>query len=130
MQAERSRGRTPGQGRGRTDQRCQIGMDVNSHRSLGSQARIVVGDERSSGKAAEIDDEGQEQDFAAERQAVSGSPKSVQPKDQPTGNGDRTQDKKRKEKRAVRKKRIELVAEHIGRSLVVANYVFSGRQVS
>ena len=78
-------------------------MEVNSHRSLGSQARIMVGDERSGDKAGEIDDEGQEQDFAVERQAVPGSPKAVQPKDQPTGNGDRTQDKKRKEKRAVRK---------------------------
>jgi hypothetical protein len=101
-------------------------MEVNSHRSLGSQARIMVGEERSTGKAGEIDDEDQEQDFAVERKAVPVSPKAVQPKDQPTGNGNRTQDKKRKEKRAVRKKRKEKSGDHIGRSLVVANYVFSG----
>jgi hypothetical protein len=94
-------------------------MEVNSHRSLGSQARIVVGDERSNGKAGELDDEGQEQDFAVERQAMPGSPKAIQPKDQPTGNGDRTQDKKRKEKTAIHKKRKEKFGDHIGRSLVV-----------
>jgi hypothetical protein len=99
-------------------------MEVNSHRSLGSQARIMVGEERSSGKAGEIDDEGQEQVFAVERQAVPGSPKAVQPKDQPTGNGDRTQDKKRREKRAVRKKWKEKFGDHIGRSLVVAKETF------
>ena len=114
MHAERLRGRTPGQGRGRTGQRCQIGLEVNSLRSLGNQARIMVGEERSGGKAGEIDDEGQDQDFAGERQAVPGSPKAVQPKDQPTGNGDRTQDKKRREKRAVRKKRKEKFGDHIG----------------
>lgn len=80
-------------------------MEVNSPRSLGSQARRMVGEERSSGKAGEIDDEGEEQDFAAEPQAMRGSPKAVQPKDQPTGNGDRAQDKKRKGNRAVYKKR-------------------------
>src|SRR5437016_9434470 len=100
-------------------------MEVNSHRSLGSQARIMVGDERSSAKPGEIDDEGEKQDFAVERQAVPGSPKAVQPKDQPTGNGDRTQDKKRKGKRAIRKKRKEKFGDHVGRSLV-ANYVFTG----
>jgi hypothetical protein len=67
----------------------------------------MVGAERSSGKPGEIEDDGQEEDFAAERQAASGSPKAVQPKDQPTGNGDRTHDKKRKGDRAVHKKRIE-----------------------
>jgi hypothetical protein len=67
----------------------------------------VVGEERSGGKAGEIDDEDQEQDFAAEREPVPGSPPAVQPKDQPTGNGDRGQDKKREGIRAVRKKRIE-----------------------
>jgi len=76
----------------------------------------MVGEERSSGKAGEIDDEGEEQNFAAEPQAVRGSPKAVQPKDQPTGNGDRAQDKKRREKRAVRKKRKEKSGDHIGRS--------------
>jgi len=80
----------------------------------------MVGGERSSGKAGEIEDDGQEQDFAVERQAVPGSPKPVQPKDQPTGNGDCTQDKKRKGNRAVHKKRIEKLAEHFGRSLAVA----------
>ena len=127
MHAERLRGRTPGQDRGRTGQRCQIGMEVNSQGSLGSGARIVVGDERSSGKAREIDDEGEEQDFVAERQAVPGSPKSVQPKDQPTGNGDRTQDKKRKEKTAIRKKRKEEFGDHIGRSLTVGKQSVLGR---
>jgi hypothetical protein len=71
-------------------------MELNCHRSLGNQARTMVGDERSGDKAGEIDDEGQEQDFALERQAVPGSPKAVQAKDQPTENGDRTHDKKRK----------------------------------
>src|SRR5438876_4484549 len=98
-------------------------MEFDSHRSLGSQARIMVGDERSNGKAGEVDDEGQEQDFAVERQALPGSPKPVQPKDQPTGNGDRTQHKKRREETAVRKKRKEKFGDHLGRSLVVANYV-------
>ena len=65
--AERSGARTAGQGRGRTGQRCQIEMEVNSSRDTGTQVRTVVRDERSSGKAGEIDDEGQEQDFAAER---------------------------------------------------------------
>ena len=72
-------------------------MEVNSHRSPRSQERIVVGDQRSSGKAGEIDHERQEKDFAGEGQSVPGSPKAVQPKAQPTGDSDRTQDKKRKE---------------------------------
>ena len=121
MHAKRSRGRTPGQDRGRTGQRCQIGMEVNSHRGLGSRTRIMVGDERNSGKAGKIDDEGEERDFAAERQWVAGSPMAIQPKEQPTRNGDRTRDKKRKGKRAVRKKRIEKFGDHIGGSLVVAD---------
>jgi hypothetical protein len=50
---------------------------------------------------------------------------AVQPKDQPTGNDDRTQDKNRKGKAAIRKKQIEKLAEHIGRSRLVADYVFS-----
>ena len=90
----------------------------------------MIGDERSGGKAGEIDDDGQEQDFAVERQGVPTSPMAVHPKGQPTGNDDRTQDKNRKGKTAIRKKRIEKLAEHVGRSLVVANYVVSGRQVS
>jgi hypothetical protein len=89
-------------------------MEVNSRRSLGNQARAMVGDERSGGKAGEIDDDGQEQDFAVERQAVPGSPKAVQSKDQPTGNGDRTHDNERKGDRAVRKKRKEKFGDHIG----------------
>jgi hypothetical protein len=105
-------------------------MEVNSHRSLGNQPRTMVGEERSGDKAGEIDDDGQEQDLAAERQGVSGSPKAVQPKDQPTGNGDRTHDKKRKGNRAVRKQRKEKSGDHIGRSLVVAKYVFSDASVS
>jgi hypothetical protein len=74
----------------------------------------MVGDERSGGKAGDIDDDGQEQNFAMERQAVPGSPKAVQPKDQPTGNGDRTHDNKRKGDRAVRKNRKEKFGDHIG----------------
>jgi len=66
MQAKRSRGRAIGQERRRTGQRSQIGTEVDSHRSLGSQTRIVVGDESSDGKPGEIDDKGQEQDFARE----------------------------------------------------------------
>ena len=99
-------------------------------KSLGTQARTSVRSERNSGKAGEIEDEGQEQDFAAERQGVPTSPMAVQPKDQPTGNDDQTQDKNRKGKTAIRKKRIDKLAEHIGSSLVVANYVFSGRHAS
>jgi hypothetical protein len=67
----------------------------------------MVGKERSSGKAGKIDDEGQQQDFVAEPQAMRRSPNAVQPKGQPTGNSDRAQDKKRKGDRAVHKKRIE-----------------------
>ena len=74
----------------------------------------MVGDERCGDKAGEIDDDGQEQDFASERQAVPGSPKAVQAEDQPTGNGDRTHDKKRKGNRAVRKQRKEKFGNHIG----------------
>jgi len=105
-------------------------MYFNPARTLGTQARTSVRCERSSGKAGEIDDEGQEQDLAVERQGVPTSPMAVQPKDQPTGNDYRTQDKNRKSKTAIRKKRIDKVAEHIGRSLVVANYVFSERHAS
>jgi len=65
-----------------------------------------------------------------ERQAVPRSPKAVQPKDQPTGNSDRTHDNKRQGNRAVRKKRKEKFGDHIGRSLVVAKYVFSDASVS
>jgi hypothetical protein len=99
-------------------------MEVNSPRSVGSQARRMVGEERSSGKAGEIDDEDEEQDFAAEPQAVRGSPKAVQPKDQPTRNSDRAQDEKRKEKRAVRKKRKEKSGDHIGRSPTAVAVLF------
>src|SRR3981081_3130706 len=103
-------------------------MEVNSHRSLSSRARIMVREERSRGKAGEIDDESQEQDFAAERRAVPGSPKSVQPEDQPTGNGDRAQDKKRKGKRAVRKKRKEKFGDHIGRDILLTHWGYSVRE--
>jgi hypothetical protein len=101
-------------------------MEFNPPSTLGMQARASVRGERGSGKAGEIEDDGQEQDFARERQGVSASPMVVQPKDEPAGNGDQTQDKKRIGNIAIHKKRIDKVAEHIGRSLVVANYVFSG----
>jgi len=116
MHAERLRGRTHREACRRTCQRCQTWTEVNSHRSRGSQARIVVGDERSNGKAGEIDDEDQEQDFAGEREAVSASPEAVQPKDQPTGNRDRAHDEKRREKAAIRKKRKEKFGDHVGKS--------------
>ena len=45
------------------------------------------------------------------------SPMAVHPKDQPAGNDDRSQDKNRKGETAIRKKRIEKLAEHVGRSL-------------
>jgi hypothetical protein len=84
----------------------------------------MVGEERSSGNAGEIDDEGEEQDFAAEPQAVRWSPQAVQPKGQPTRNGDRAQDKKWKGNRTVHKKRKEKSGDHIARSLVVAKETF------
>ena len=96
-------------------------MEFNPASTLGNQARASVRGERNSGKAGEIDDENQEQDFAAQRQGVRTGAMAVQPKDQPAGNHDRAQDKNRKDKTAIRKKRIDKVGEHIGRSLVVAN---------
>src|SRR5258708_18314339 len=96
--AERSRRRATRQVRGRTDQRCQTGTQVKSHRSLGTEARTMAGGERSGGKAREINDEGQEQDFAVERQAVLWSPTAVQPKNQPARNGERHQGQKRRGK--------------------------------
>lgn len=87
------------------------------HHCLGAQARAVVRSERSRDKTAEIEDERQEHRFAAERQGLTKSPKAVQAKDQPTGNDDQTQNKKRKEKTAIHKKRIEYTG-HIGRLLV------------
>src|ERR1700730_13047044 len=38
-----------------------------------TRRELMVGDERSGGKAGEIGDDGQEQDFAVEREAVPGS---------------------------------------------------------
>jgi hypothetical protein len=87
-------------------------MEVDSHRSLGSQARIVVGDERSDGKAGEIDDESQKQEFAGDRQAVPWTPEAVHPIDQPTGDDERTYYKKRKEITAIGKKRKEKSGDH------------------
>src|SRR5512132_3788653 len=113
VHTERSRGRTTGQVRGRTGQRCQTGMEFNPPRTLGNQARTSVRGERNSGKAGEVDDEDQEQDLAVERQRLPAIPMAVQPKDQPTGNDDRAQGKNRKGKTAIRKKRIDKVAEHV-----------------
>ena len=99
-------------------------MQFDSRRSVGTHARISVGSERNSGKDEEIDDDSQEQDFAV---GAPESPMAVQPKDQPTGKGDHTEDKKRNGKLAKPKKRNDKHVDHIGRSLVMANYVFSGR---
>jgi len=82
-------------------------MKVDPHRGCGSLARIMIGAERSNDEAAEIDNEDEQQDFPNERQLSSGSSTSKYPKANPTRNGDRTQNKKWKEKTAIRKKRKE-----------------------
>src|SRR3954468_12055976 len=94
-------------------------MEVDSHRSRGSQGRIVVGNERYSGNAANVDDENQQQDFAAKRQRVLSGPMAVYAKDQPAWNDDRTEDKNRKRKRTVGKQRKEKFGDHVGRSLKI-----------
>jgi hypothetical protein len=77
VQAEESVVRTPGQDRGRTGQRCQIGMQLYSHHRLGVHTRRMVRAECGRRKAAEIEDERQEQGFASERQRVTVTPKAI-----------------------------------------------------
>lgn len=81
-------------------------MELDSRVSLGIPARRMVGCERRSGKSTEIEDEDQEQDFAMARHRLPGSPKAVQPKDQPKGKGDDSEDEKRIGKRAVRQQEV------------------------
>lgn len=103
-------------------------MELDPSRTRGKQARASVRGERSSGKGGEIDDESEEQDFALERHGVPVSPMAVQPKHQPTGNDDRAEDENRNGKTAIRKKRIDEMAQHIGRSLVDGSLVLSGQR--
>jgi len=125
--AETLGGRTPGQERGRTGQRRQTWTELKPTRTVGTQARASVRGERDGGKAGEIADEDQKQDFAAERQRAPTCPVAIHPKDQPAGNYDRAQDKDRKDQTAIRKKRIDKLAEHIGSRLVMDTCACSRR---
>lgn len=86
-------------------------MKFDPSPALGEQARTSVRRQRRSGKAGEIEDDGQEEEFAFERQCMPAAPMAVQTKDQPAGSDDRAQDKDGKNETAIRKKRIDELGE-------------------
>src|SRR6185369_1287373 len=71
--------------------------------------------------------EGQEQELARERRTECARSTAIEPEEQPERDGDRAQDEERVEDAAIGQQRVQQMAEHVGGSLVVTDYVLEGQ---